>query len=389
MALWTQFTQAWTGSPEPPKAVPESYYRPELDWLRFVAFSSVFLCHFFPKNPASYANLGCPVPLAEAFIACAHLGGYGVDLFFVLSAFLLTKLLLAEKDRTGQIHVRAFYVRRLLRIWPLYFAYLAVMIPVDRMRHDTPASYYAMYTLFVGNWFNVLWYTPKGFLSHLWSVCIEEQFYLFWPLMMSMPGKKRLLQAMGLMLAVSIGLRFFLSLRGANMHLFWFNSLTRLDPFAAGGLLALCVHYRSPDLSWRGRCVFLLAGGGLFAAAGFLLNPGRGPDSPASYPVVAAACACWVFAMAGGAPLPSGARLFRALSYLGKISYGLYVFHFPVGAFVFKSPLFRVATPYGWMLQLLLAALLTLAISALSYALLEKPFLLLKERFAFVRSRPA
>jgi peptidoglycan/LPS O-acetylase OafA/YrhL len=89
-----------------------SFYHPELDALRFFAAASVFLLHAFLKS-------------AGLLFLVTGSGAYGVDLFFVLSSFLITTLLLRERDTTGTVDIRAFYVRRILRIWPLYFSFIA------------------------------------------------------------------------------------------------------------------------------------------------------------------------------------------------------------------------------------------------------------------------
>src|SRR5271157_1881088 len=98
----------------------EPFYRPELDCLRFFAFLGVFVHHSIPKEPSFFRAHGLPVILSNF----SYAGAFGVDLFFCLSAYLITKLLLREKDLTGHLNVKAFYVRRILRIWPLYFAFV-------------------------------------------------------------------------------------------------------------------------------------------------------------------------------------------------------------------------------------------------------------------------
>ena len=102
------------------------FHRPELDTLRFGAFFLVFLHHALPHGSAEYPFGG---PTAQAFAALARAGALGVDLFFALSAYLLTGLLLREHAATGTLDIRAFYARRILRIWPLYYFALFVLAP--------------------------------------------------------------------------------------------------------------------------------------------------------------------------------------------------------------------------------------------------------------------
>ena len=100
------------------------YYRPELDVLRLFAFFIVFLSHVVPGDETFFARAHIAPEIAELIIAAAVGGAFGVDLFFALSSFLITSLLLRERNLCGNIDVSRFYVRRILRIWPLYFAFL-------------------------------------------------------------------------------------------------------------------------------------------------------------------------------------------------------------------------------------------------------------------------
>lgn len=109
----------------PPAPRRRSFYRPELDILRFFAFLAVFLYHF-TRPVELYVQHGIPRVIAALGNGLIQGGVFGVDLFFVLSAYLITELLLREKDECGSLDVRGFYLRRILRIWPLYFFYIGV-----------------------------------------------------------------------------------------------------------------------------------------------------------------------------------------------------------------------------------------------------------------------
>src|SRR6266699_1803055 len=109
------------------KPVPKSggvFYHPEIDVLRFGAFFLVYLWHALPLTPATYLHLGFGRLLTRVLVGFIHGGAYGVDLFFALSSYLITELLLREYRSRGSINIRAFYARRILRIWPLYFVAL-------------------------------------------------------------------------------------------------------------------------------------------------------------------------------------------------------------------------------------------------------------------------
>jgi peptidoglycan/LPS O-acetylase OafA/YrhL len=135
----------------PPRASRSSFYRPELDALRFFAFLAVFRFHFSAAIDR-YVEQGGSHWIGRAN-SVTHAGVYGVDLFFVLSAYLITELLLREKRQFGHLDVRAFYVRRILRIWPLYFFAigLALFPPFNRL-HGFTWRYAGAFLLLAGNW---------------------------------------------------------------------------------------------------------------------------------------------------------------------------------------------------------------------------------------------
>lgn len=162
----------------------KSSYRPELDVLRFSAFFGVYLFHSIPKDPTFYAGHHALSRIGPIAVLVAGSGGFGVDLFFVLSAYLITTLLLREKETLGELDVRSFWIRRILRIWPLYFFFigLACILPyIDRTQH-VGWAYALSYIFLAGNWICALKGTPNSVITPLWSVSIEEQFYLIWPL---------------------------------------------------------------------------------------------------------------------------------------------------------------------------------------------------------------
>jgi peptidoglycan/LPS O-acetylase OafA/YrhL len=152
----------------------DSFYRPGLDILRALAFLLVFVAHGLVSEINRPTQAG----------AIARMGEFGVSIFFFLSSYLITELLLREKRDTGTIHVPAFYVRRILRIWPLYFAMIAVgwfcgqFSPSHALSFAWGASLLLLFT----NWYTVGHGYPPGFLFPLWSISVEEQFYLAWPL---------------------------------------------------------------------------------------------------------------------------------------------------------------------------------------------------------------
>lgn len=142
-------------------------------------------------------------------------GGFGVDLFFVLSSYLITTLLMREIGATGHINVPAFWVRRAkrLRIWPLYFSFVPGCALVGAI---SPRMAGAM-AVFAGNWAMITWGDLAGVAGPLWSVSVEEQFYLTWPLVLAVVPRRRLrLVSVGL-IAVAIGTRYAVLSNGASL----------------------------------------------------------------------------------------------------------------------------------------------------------------------------
>jgi peptidoglycan/LPS O-acetylase OafA/YrhL len=227
-----------------PKSQPdrsERFYLPELDSLRFFAFLAVFVCHAWDIQHG-------PNPLAD-------IGTFGVDLFFTLSAYLITELLLRERERLGEIDVPAFYIRRILRIWPLYFAFLAVVFVAVSLWPLAKISwlYFAACSVFVGN-FGFYWLgQPSLIIAPLWSISVEEQFYISWPLILRRLTQRKIVIAAILLWTFSIAVRWLMAHEGARL-LIVFGTFGRLDPMACGILLSAFQRsgrWRNPPLIVR------------------------------------------------------------------------------------------------------------------------------------------
>ena len=302
-------------------------------------------------------------------------GWMGVDLFFVLSGFLITGILVDTKPSPG--YFTNFYARRCLRIWPLYYSvllFMYVVVPFVRpaeghMIFERSSPWWA-YPLFLQN---VLVPNPTsatGPLSVAWSLAVEEQFYLVWPWIVRYCSRDQLRRVSISVMCLSPALRALLSFYDVRLYS---NTFCRLDGLMAGALLALAVRsdaFRPPEFVTRAWIV-LLAGVPLtFAAQAFGLQW-------IVFSLSAAACAAFVY-LALFAPHTWLQRALtnRFIVYTGTISYGLYLLH--------KIP-FDVAKATRLDQHALLALpLLLLACygsAAVSWNLLEKPFLRLKRYF--------
>src|SRR6266700_5155227 len=217
------------------------FYRPELDALRFFAFFGVFLFHAVPRVTSFYDANGIPRWFTATIIPVFTSGAYGVDLFFALSAYLITSLLLRERATTGNLDLRSFYLRRILRIWPLYLSFVAfaALFALLAPAQHLPWRYTVGYSLLAGNWIYTIYGLPASFAIPLWTVSIEEQFYLTWPLAFRKASLRQMLRiAVGILITANV-VRVTLAASGASLQAMEYNTLTRLDPIALGILIAL------------------------------------------------------------------------------------------------------------------------------------------------------
>jgi peptidoglycan/LPS O-acetylase OafA/YrhL len=364
------------------------FYRPELDVLRFFAFFLVFIRHV-TMQPASYfAERHIPVWASRMWLTASNTGSYGVDLFFTLSSYLITELLLREKSERGTLDVRAFYIRRILRIWPLYFFFLllVVTIPFCSPEHQFTLRYVFLFLVLLGNWAMVVYGWPNCVANPLWSVSVEEQFYLLWPPIVARLNRRGIIVAAAVMIVVANLTRICVCFLHGTAPQLWGNSFAHLDSIAAGILIAVFLNGRVPKIKNGIRAGMI--GVALFA---LLLRAHFSEIQPQDalgwgetilgWPAVAAACASILIAFTGvEMNLPF-------LRYLGKISYGLYVYHLLCVRLAEEmlKDVFGLAHMVG---RLVLSLGLTIIFAGASYTFLETPFLRLKSRFAHVASRP-
>ncbi len=382
---------------------PARFYLPELDTLRFFAFLFVFISHvgLSYKLPMVSQVGYWPRELTRTVV---FMGGYGVDLFFALSAYLLTRLFVKERAATGGIDVRSFYIRRILRIWPLYFFFIALIAGLGRFSpmFAVPRIYFLSLVMFLANFFYIPF--PARGLSILWSVSVEEQFYLLWPQVIrrtSMRGTRLCALAM---FAASTLAPSLARMSGHWMpHVLdtWEITFFRLHPFAVGILIGTIPHGSVARMRPTSR-VLLIAGGltlwFLAAQYGEIPSTVSLLQATLGYPAIALGAGAFLLAALGtGAAYPRlGAN--SRLVYLGRISYGLYVYH--VFAMTLAQLSMRlwlrglamrwpeVVSPLVLPIFAALSAALTLCFAMASYRWLESPFLRLKDRFTLVPSRP-
>lgn len=314
-------------------------------------------------------------------------GASGLPLFFFLSAFLITTLLVLEKQKTGKVHIGSFYTRRILRIWPLYFAFISIIfvaglffIPFYFNSHSLLS-----YFLLSANWYIIVAGIPPIAINFLWSISVEEQFYLVWPTLvrnLGLRGIRNFCVALGILSIASTAM--LAHTRAPGLHL-WFNTLVQMIFFAGGGLMALRMGLRRQEKNvWKGL-------GGVLSGIFFwvVAEAIAGPHTLFASMRPIHAVGFYVFDCMGCAALLWGflflpSRWMRPqLVYLGRISYGLYVFQ-GISLYVGERWLSRPLKGGLWVLGSLA---MTMLLAIPSYEFFEKPFLRLKSRFEFIHSR--
>lgn len=425
-------TQALTAARTEPRAAGDRIFFPGLNVVRAYAALGVLVWHM------RQLMMLFRVPISEPFYDVLYRifprGEDGVMLFFVLSGFLITYLLMAEQRRTGTINVSKFYVRRVLRIWPLYyllvlvgFGFLAQKVGSAPqpflLRDDQFLPRLASYLVMMPNVVAALW--PGAIpIGHLWSIGVEEQFYLMWPALMKWFSRRALWVILGV-IAVKVGLYYAESVLAVQTHnwrrgewapalrnAFLIIRLLRLDCMAVGGLGAYVA--------------FHLARRGEGRLARWLYHPVTALLS--LVPVVYIVATMWrPYTPYGGighaaiyalAILCAGANpnlprwLLAAMTpidYLGRISYGVYMYHVPVMFYLLRYlAKHRVTWHTGWeyiqlkrgvkivapdvastgrnVALLLVVAATTIAVATISFYAFERPFLRAKRRYTIVRS---
>ncbi len=298
-------------------------------------------------------------------------GWMGVDLFFVLSGFLITRNLCAEQALAGRIDIGRFYLRRALRLLPAFTALLAFELlralaePAHQRAILGSIGLAASYMM---NWNRAFDWAPQGYLGHSWSLAMEEQFYLLWPLLLVLLRRRALPWLVVGLVAITLW-RQHLVLAGASFERTYNGFDTHADGLVLGAVLAL-LPGRAALVRQAGRSVLLPIG----------VLAGMGLTMPL-YSVTTQAFGLSLSGLAAGwivlAALHQGwfARLLShpLAVYVGRISYGWYLWHFP---------LIQIGAQYGGPAGKAAAAIGSLPIAMLSYHVIEAPFLRHKRRLA-------
>lgn len=365
-----------------------------LDVLRLIAAMMVLLAHAFEgwvgwwgvpgfMSVGDYKTLNQGGVYLDNFI---RNGGFGVDVFFLISGFLITYLMLVEKKMTGKINLGKFYLRRTFRIWPLYYFLVAIAPLLIKWMHKTPPDYW--YTILFWNNFHAIHTEQWAFpFAHFWSICIEEHFYIVWPLLVAFFPYKRLPQVFFTVIIISIASRGFFAINGDGYYYQYLHTFSRMDMLAWGALGAW-YHFEKPIVlnvsRWSRILVYLL----FIAMYSY--------EHYNIYDTVFLACFrkyfyCGIaaFAMANYLFNPDAFFNFKKkniLHYLGKVSYGIYMYSNILLIIIIEKVMLRFGYT-NMYLFFFLNIVVTLVVAAISYETLEKFFLKLKTRFEVVKTK--
>jgi len=382
MTITAKSTEALDAEPPAPEAAAAtsvwSAHIPALDGIRGLGILLVLFYHY----GASAGVFG----FDNRIIWLSGLGWSGVDLFFVLSGFLITGILYDSKGKKN--YFRNFYARRTLRIFPLYYAAaIAVILAGLLLGTSLLGGSNPMWILLYAGNFQMALEGGGSILDHFWSLAIEEQFYLIWPfIVLSLTRKKIMLVAAAMIVAAPI-IRTIMVLNNAEGLAVYVLTPARMDSLAMGALMALAV--RGP-----GGAIALKPwawAAGLAALGGFLLIAGIRQTFSNGDPLILTVGISLLMVIYASVIML--ALTFRPMQlimelpvmrWFGKYSYGLYVFHPIINMTLLHSPLterFGPLTPAMQLGLLVLAFALSVLTAVLSFKFFESPLLRLKSRF--------
>jgi len=356
-----------------------------LDGFRGAAAMMVLFYHF----GLNAKDMG----LGGLLVSAAGAGWTGVDMFFALSGFLITGILYDTKASDG--YFSHFYMRRCLRIFPLYFGAIIVVEAIGLLspaflnwdgRHPWWLPLFATNFVYAQQGGAV-----TGVMTHYWTLAIEEQFYLLWPLLVWFCDRRRLMAIAAAMIGAALALRIAMTLYQVHGEAIFSLTPTRMDSLAWGALAALVVRGNLAKAGHRARIPMLLSAAGLIAVIAWRQT--ASPFDPLMQTAGYSLLGC-LYASAIVASLSAG--VLRAiflqpwLRWLGKYSFGIYVWHPIIGSMIFYGPHPPVARgAAGALLIFAGVGFLDLLVAWLSYHYWENPFLLLKKYFPELGSRRA
>lgn len=368
----------------------EKLFFPNLDGLRFLSFFLVFLSHSFATDSQAIKEM---LWFKLIKVRIFSDGDIGVSFFFVLSGFLITYLLIKEKELLGNINVKSFYIRRALRIWPLYYLVMIfgfLIFPIiKQMLGQVPnevANPLYCFT-FLNNFDSIKHVPDASTIAVMWSVAIEEQFYLIWPILFYFSPKKYFAHVIIAVIILSNLFRIF-NVQHSSVDIHTFGVITDM---AVGGLFAYLCYYNTSFLNkikllpkwfiiipYLLTILFIVFKQEIFAADAMKVLKRLIMGTTFALIIVEQNfCENSLFKIGR----------FKRISALGKYTYGLYCLH-PIAVLISVIILRKLSLNQFswqmWLLELPISFILSLAISWVSFTYFESWFLKLKDKFSYI-----
>lgn len=366
------------------KSKNDNGYDLGIDVVRFIAFFFVFLHHFAYKGGNSLSQHPDAYWTNAYFDSIAFFGSEGVTIFFCLSGYLLSRILISELVNTGKLSVRSFYIRRILRIWPLYFAFILVcnlIAPLlgDQIIMNTELPFLLSFTY---NWQQIFTGNSRGMAAILWSISVEEQIYLILPLLILLFhrwGNKKLAM---LLIVIGFSCRIVFYINDLSVYR---NTFSYMSTIGIGMFFAIYEN-KTRVLFNRNKNLLSFVFISLIIGYIYLFKP---IFSVGSLSIIAfdltAIISIILLLIFGGNKKDQSNPFINFFAYFGRRTYGMYIYHWPVlGLMVSKGVLYDEVG--GISIQGLITAFICVAlISTISYRYFEKPFLDLRKKYQYIK----
>ncbi|MFY9307744.1 MAG: acyltransferase [Bacteroidia bacterium] len=365
-------------------------YFQNMDILRFIAAYMIVVLHSFFGwkryfgNP-EFINTHTSPGAFNKIENIIHNFTIGVDVFFIISGFLITFLLLSEYEKNGKVDVMKFYIRRAFRIWPLYFLMILVApLLTYFLMEQSPG--YLLHFLFAGNFDIINQGTKSVATDHLWSICIEEHFYLICPLLIAFIPVKKLPRALLTIILISILFRAYAASYIPNYgSVLYLHTLSRIDILALGSLFGYLFHQKKLEFNHSLPVRLIIYTIFILLLINVDYNEcGTFFAATMKKYVFVLIAAYWMGNFLFNPDAILSVKNFNLLHLCGKVSYGIYMFN-PVIIYLFLE-LYKKYNYTNFPLFILLVNVSLVVVTALSYRFFELPFLNLKEKYAVIKT---
>ena len=366
------------------KKTTHQNYDAGIDVVRFLAFLSVFIHHFVFQGGNSISANSQEFWSNSIVDKVSFFGSEGVTIFFCLTGYLLSKLLLRELSDTKKISVRLFYFRRILRIWPLYFLYILFCLLASQILGNQAIKNSELPALltFTYNWQQIFVGESRGMPAILWSISIEEQIYLILPLLLVLFSRWNVTRLALLLVLIGCISRIILFINNSSSYR---NTFSYMSTIGIGMFYALNeVRFKTWFQKNRNLLSVIFVLFILLYISSFKTVFSGGYLNILAFDLTAFLTLCLLLIFSGKENQPHN-KVLLPFAWLGRRTYGMYIFHWPILAFMVSRNIFFKEFEGISLPGILFAFTLVVLISAFSYRFIEKPFLNLRTKYQYVK----